>query len=81
MTFLLSSTFTDSLAKLTASERKMVKTTAFDLQANPANPEWNGSGFVVLRCFQAIMGGPGMLDKQPVRRNIFHSQCQYFAST
>ena len=38
MTFLLSSTFTDSLAKLTAEEQKGVKTTAFDLQVNPANP-------------------------------------------
>jgi mRNA-degrading endonuclease RelE of RelBE toxin-antitoxin system len=38
MTFLLSSTFTDSLAKLTAEEQKVAKTTAFDLQINPANP-------------------------------------------
>lgn len=38
MTFLLSDTFTDSLAKLTGDEQKAVKTTAFDLQMNPANP-------------------------------------------
>lgn len=38
MTFLLSSTFTDSLAKLTTEEQKVVKTTSFDLQVNPANP-------------------------------------------
>jgi len=38
MTFLLSSTFTDSLAKLTADEQKATKTTAFDLQVNPVNP-------------------------------------------
>jgi len=38
MTFLLSDTFTDSLAKLTGEEQKAVKTTAFDLQMNPANP-------------------------------------------
>jgi hypothetical protein len=38
MTFLLASTFTDSLARLTADEQKSVKTTAFDLQVNPANP-------------------------------------------
>ncbi len=30
--------FTDSLAKLTGDEQKAVKTTAFDLQLNPANP-------------------------------------------
>jgi len=36
MTFLLADTFTDSLAKLTGGERKVVKTTAFDLQMNPA---------------------------------------------
>ncbi|HOU39553.1 MAG TPA: UvrD-helicase domain-containing protein, partial [Treponemataceae bacterium] len=38
MTFLLSSTFTDSLARLSADEQKLAKTTAFDLQVNPANP-------------------------------------------
>jgi len=38
MTFVLSSTFTDSLARLAAEEQKLVKTTAFDLQVNPANP-------------------------------------------
>jgi Superfamily I DNA and RNA helicases len=38
MNFLLSDTFTTSLAKLTGDEQKAVKTTAFDLQLNPANP-------------------------------------------
>ena len=38
MNFLLSETFTDSLARLTGEEQKAVKTTAFDLQLNPANP-------------------------------------------
>jgi len=38
MEFLISDTFTDSLAKLTNDEQKAVKTTAFDLQMNPANP-------------------------------------------
>lgn len=38
MTFLISETFTDSLARLTGDEQKAVKTTAFDLQLNPANP-------------------------------------------
>ena len=38
MTFLIADTFTDSLARLTGDEQKAVKTTAFDLQANPANP-------------------------------------------
>ena len=32
MTFLISETFTDSLARLTGEEQKAVKTTAFDLQ-------------------------------------------------
>lgn len=36
--FLISDTFTTSLAKLTGDEQKQVKTTAFDLQLNPANP-------------------------------------------
>lgn len=36
--FLIADTFTDSLAKLTGEEQKHVKTTAFDLQLNPANP-------------------------------------------
>ncbi len=38
MRFLIADTFTDSLTKLTADEQKAVKTTAFDLQTNPANP-------------------------------------------
>lgn len=38
MEFRISDTFTDSLNKLTGQEQKAVKTTAFDLQLNPANP-------------------------------------------
>ncbi len=38
MKFLIADTFTESLAKLTGDEQKSVKTTAFDLQLNPANP-------------------------------------------
>ncbi len=38
MEFRISNTFSDSLAKLTGDEQKAVKTTAFDLQMNPANP-------------------------------------------
>src|SRR5690606_7070130 len=36
--FRIADTFTDSLANLTGEEQKQVKTTAFDLQLNPANP-------------------------------------------
>lgn len=38
MNLRISGTFTDSLIKLTGEEQKAVKTTAFDLQLNPANP-------------------------------------------
>lgn len=38
MDFRIADTFTDSLARLTGEEQKAVKTTAFDLQLNPANP-------------------------------------------
>jgi len=38
MSFRIADTFTDSLARLTGEEQKVVKTTAFDLQLNPANP-------------------------------------------
>lgn len=38
MDFRIADTFTDSLARLTGDEQKVVKTTAFDLQLNPANP-------------------------------------------
>jgi mRNA-degrading endonuclease RelE of RelBE toxin-antitoxin system len=34
----IADTFTDSLSRLTGEEQKAVKTTAFDLQLNPANP-------------------------------------------
>ena len=38
MDFRIADTFTDSLAHLTGEEQKAVKTTAFDLQIDPANP-------------------------------------------
>lgn len=38
MNFLIADTFTDSLARLSGDEQKAVKTTAFDLQLNPASP-------------------------------------------
>ena len=38
MEFRIADTFTDSLSKLTGQEQKAVKTTAFDLQLNPASP-------------------------------------------
>ena len=38
MDFRIADTFTDSLARLTGDEQKAVKTTAFDLQVNPAGP-------------------------------------------
>src|SRR5690349_14697042 len=38
MNFRIADTFTDSLARLTGDEQKAVKTTAFDLQLNPAHP-------------------------------------------
>src|SRR5215204_2885060 len=38
MDFRIADTFTDSLARLSGEEQKVVKTTAFDLQVNPANP-------------------------------------------
>lgn len=38
MEFRIADTFTDSLARLTGDEQKAVKTTAFDLQINPAQP-------------------------------------------
>ncbi len=41
MNFVIADTFTDSLARLTGDEQKAVKTTAFDLQVNPAGPGLN----------------------------------------
>jgi mRNA-degrading endonuclease RelE of RelBE toxin-antitoxin system len=38
MEFRIADTFTDSLARLSGDEQKAVKTAAFDLQLNPANP-------------------------------------------
>ena len=38
MEFRIADTFTDGLARLTGEEQKAVKTTAFDLQINPAQP-------------------------------------------
>jgi superfamily I DNA/RNA helicase len=41
MEFRIADTFTESLARLTGDEQKAVKTTAFDLQLNPASPGMN----------------------------------------
>src|SRR6201984_3529390 len=41
MEFLIADTFTDSLSRLSGEEQKAVKTTAFDLQMNPASPGMN----------------------------------------
>lgn len=38
MDFRIADTFTDSLARLKSEEQKLAKTTAFDLQVNPAQP-------------------------------------------
>jgi hypothetical protein len=38
MEFRIADTFTDSLPRLASDEQKAVKTTAFDLQINPAHP-------------------------------------------
>jgi len=38
MEFRIADTFTDSVSRLTGEEQKAVKTTAFDLQINPAGP-------------------------------------------
>ncbi len=38
MPFIIATTFTDSLAKLTGDEQKAAKTTVFDLQTNPSQP-------------------------------------------
>jgi superfamily I DNA/RNA helicase/mRNA-degrading endonuclease RelE of RelBE toxin-antitoxin system len=38
MDFRIADTFTESLARLTGEEQKVVKTAAFDLQLNPASP-------------------------------------------
>ncbi len=38
MEYRIADTFTDSLTRLTGDEQKAVKTTAFDLQLNPAHP-------------------------------------------
>lgn len=56
MEFRIADTFTASLARLTGDEQKAVKTTAFDLQMNPASP---GMSFHKLdhakdKCFWSI---------------------------
>jgi len=47
MDFRIADTFTDSLARLTGDEQKAVKTTAFDLQMNPAGGAGMPGGRVV----------------------------------
>lgn len=57
MQFLISDTFTDSLARLTGEEQKLVKTTVFDLPGEPGesgyavSPSGKGQG-------QKLLVGP-----------------------
>ena len=39
MNFRVADTFTDSLARLTGDEQKLAKSTAFDFQLDPVNPD------------------------------------------
>ena len=39
MGFSIADTFTDSIGNLAGDEEKAIKTTTFELQLNPANPE------------------------------------------
>jgi len=61
MEFRIADTFTNSLSRLTGEEQKLVKTTAFDLQMNPANPghnfhrSWRGAAGESSSSCQAIM--------------------------
>jgi len=62
MDFRIADTFTESLARLSGDEQKAVKTTAFDLQINPASPGMNlhkleksrDKGFLSIRVSQDI---------------------------
>lgn len=61
--FRIADTFTDSLSKLTNEEQKAVKTTAFDLQVNPASP---GMKFHKLEKAKAWLKENGQLLEQEI---------------
>ena len=52
MQFAIADTFTESLARLTGEEQKLVKTAAFDLQMIPAHPAFS--------CTSLRSGGPSV---------------------
>lgn len=62
MQFLIADTFTASLARLTGDEQKAVKTTAFDLQLNPASPgmSFHRLGQAKNKGFWSVRAGSGL---------------------
>ena len=65
MEFRIADTFTDSLARLTGEEQKSVKTTAFDLQMNPA-----GTGMSFHRLEKAKDKNKTTIDKTHTRTKL-----------
>ena len=55
MQFLIADSFTDSLFRLIGDEQKAVKTTAFDLQMNPANPSKTSVPHIHIFCRNTIL--------------------------
>jgi hypothetical protein len=76
MTFPLSSTFTDSTARLCGEEQKLVKTTIFDLQVDIANP-----GLYFYKLYFArdkrFLYAPRSDDNPSIIRNIYWHRRSY----
>ena len=71
MEFRIADTFTGSLARLTGDEQKAVKTTAFDLQLDPANP---GMSFHKLEGTKEYRWEKWTVFLHPAQRDIIERQ-------
>lgn len=72
MNFRIADIFTDSLARLTGDEQKAVKTTAFDLQLNPANP---GMQFHIQTRIETVTDDADLQEVYDTERHLLYVAC------
>ena len=73
----IADTFTASLARLTGDEQKAAKTTAFDLQLNPANPGMSLHKLDRAKDKHGVVRGRGRGDfrRGPLARTTYAGRC------
>ena len=76
MRFRIADTFVDSLARLNQQEQKLAKTTAFDLQVNPATPGMHLHKVARSRVGEQVAVALGKRQLRPLSRLSVEAQTQ-----